>query len=76
MPSLVQQIVGSHLSETMDEDINVMVNDCEYQRRTNLYGDDCDKTDWLKWEEKVTAEQKRRSGQRGKNSGTQKIQER
>ena len=72
MPSLVQQIVGSHLAEMRDENINVMVNDCQFQRRMNLYGDDCDKVDWLKWEEKVTAEQYRRSGQRGeKNNGIQ-----
>ena len=61
MPSLVQQIVGSHLSELSDKDINVMVEDCQFQRRMNLYGDDCDKADWLKWEEKVTAERNRRS---------------
>ena len=60
MPSLVQQIVGSHLSELSDEDINVMVEDCQFQRKMNLYGDDCDKVDWLKWEEKVIAESRRR----------------
>jgi hypothetical protein len=26
----------------------------------NLYGDACDKVDWLKWEEKVIAESRRR----------------
>ena len=60
MPSLVQQIVGSHLSELRDEDINVMVKDCREQRRMDLYGDSCDKVDWLKWEEKVVAESRRR----------------
>jgi hypothetical protein len=60
MPSLVQRIVGSHLSELRDEDINVMVEDCKFQRKMNLYGDDCDKVDWLKWEADVIAESKRR----------------
>lgn len=60
MPSLVLQIVGSHLSELRDEDINVMVEDCRFQRKMNLYGDDCDKVEWLKWEEKVIAESRRR----------------
>ena len=60
MPSLVQQIVGLHLSELRDEDINVMVEDCQFQRKMNLYGDNCDMVDWLKWEEKVIAESKRR----------------
>ena len=60
MPSLVQRIVGSHLSELSDKDIGVMVDDCQFQRRFNLYGDECDKVDWLKWEEKVNAESRRR----------------
>ena len=60
MPSLVQQIVGSHLSELRDKDINVMVEDCQFQRKMNLYGDNCDKVDWLKWEERVIAESRRR----------------
>ena len=60
IPSLVQQIVGSHLSELRDKDINVMVEDCQFQRKMNLYGDNCDKVDWLKWEERVIAESRRR----------------
>lgn len=60
MPSLVQRIVGSRLKELSDKDIKVMVDDCQYQRTMNLYGDECDKVDWLKWEQKVTEELKRR----------------
>ena len=60
MPSLVQQIVGTHLSELSDKDIKVMMDDCQFQRRFNMYGDDFDKVDWLKWEEKVIAESRRR----------------
>lgn len=60
MPSLVQQIVGLHLSELRDKDIDVMVEDCRFQRKMDLYGDDCDRVDWLKWEEKVIAEKNRR----------------
>lgn len=60
MPSLVQRIVGTHLSELSDKDIGVMMEDCQYQRRFNLYGDNCDKVDWLKWEERVIAESRRR----------------
>ena len=60
MPSLVQKIVGSHLSELRDKDIDVMVEDCRLQRKMDLYGDSCDKVDWLKWEEKVIAESRRR----------------
>ena len=60
MPLLVQRIVGTHLSELSDKYIEVMMDDCQFQRRFNLYGDDCDKVDWLKWEEKVNAESRRR----------------
>lgn len=60
MPSLVQRIVGLHLSELRDKDIDVMVEDCRLQRKMDLYGDDCDKVDWLKWEEKVIAESRLR----------------
>lgn len=62
MPSLVQSIVGSHLEELSDKDIQVMMNDCEFQKRFDLYGDECDKVDWLKWEQKVTDEWERRKG--------------
>lgn len=60
MPSLVQGIVGTHLSELSDKDIEVMMNDCQFQRKMNLYGDACDKVDWLKWEQKLIAESRRR----------------
>lgn len=60
MPSLVQEIVGKQLKEFSDNTINVMVDDCKFQRDMNLYGDECDKIDWLKWEQKVKDEQKRR----------------
>lgn len=63
MPSLVQKIVGAHLNELSDNTINVMVEDCKFQRQMNLYGDEkIDKPDWLKWEEKVKAEQAERNG--------------
>ena len=60
MPSLVQEIVGKHMSELSDRDIQVMLEDCDFQRRMELYGDECDRIDWLKWEQKVRDEQKER----------------
>lgn len=63
MPSLVQMIVGSHLKELSDKDIGVMVDDSDFIKRYDLYGDECDKVDWLKWEEKVRAEQAKRSNE-------------
>lgn len=60
MPSLVQGIVGSHMSELSDRDLTVMQEDCGFQRRMSLYGDECDKADWLKWEHRVKGEIKKR----------------
>lgn len=60
MPSLVQEIVDGHLKELSDKDIKVIVEDCQFQRRMDLYGDECDKVDWLKWEQKVKDEFERR----------------
>lgn len=60
MPSLVQEIVGRHLEGFSDKTIKVMVDDCQFQRCMDLYGDECDKVDWLKWEQKVKDEFERR----------------
>ena len=60
MPSLVQEIVCKHLEEFSDNTIKVMVDDCQFQRDMDLYDDECDKVDWLKWEQKVKDEQTRR----------------
>ena len=65
MPSLVQEIVGRYLEELSDKDIKVMVDDCQFQRHMNLYGDECDKVDWLRWEQRVGDEQTRRTTEKG-----------
>lgn len=61
MPSLVQDIIKPILPYLSDKDIDVMVNDCDFQRRFDLYGNVMiDKPGWLKWEEKVRFEQQKR----------------
>ena len=61
MPHLVQRICRGHLKELSDKDIGVMLQDCEFQRTTQLYGDPrIDMPGWLQWEEDVMREQKRR----------------
>ena len=60
MPSLVQQIVGSHLKDISDKDLKVMLEDCEFQRSVDLYGDECDKVDWLNWKARLLEEKKAR----------------
>lgn len=64
MPSLVQDIVKRYLSELEDRDLRVMLDDCDFQERMELYGDPCDKTDWLKWRADVEKEIERRNRER------------
>ena len=40
MPDLVRGIVRGYLTEVEDRDLDVMINDCEFQERMNLYGDE------------------------------------
>ncbi len=64
MPSLVQEIVGNHLKEISDTDLDVMIEDCDFQMRTKMYGDErIDKPGWIKWKETLLKEKElRRNG--------------
>jgi len=63
MPSLVQSIVGSQLNNIPDEDLTVMLNDCDFQKRFDLFGDEkIDKPDWLKWRKTIEEEIAKRNG--------------
>ena len=63
MPGLVRGIITPHLQELADRDLGVMLNDCEYQERFDLYGNPTiDKPGWIKWKELLLAEKERRSG--------------
>lgn len=65
MPSLVQGILKPHLKELSDKDLSVMLDDCEFQKRMNLYGSNTiDKPDWLAWKEALLAEKESRVAQR------------
>jgi hypothetical protein len=62
MPDLVRKIVIPHLPDISDKDLGVMINDCEFQKDLNLYGDErIDKPGWLRWKELLLAEKERRS---------------
>ena len=64
MPSLVQSICKAHLKELSDKDLAVMIDDCLFQKNMNLYGDEhIDKPDWLKWEEALLKERRRRGNE-------------
>jgi hypothetical protein len=63
MPDLVRSVVKNHLDEVDDDDLAVMIADCEFQEWANLYGDEkIDKPGWLKWRETLLAEKVRREG--------------
>ena len=63
MPSMVQGIVKSHIDMIDDRDLHVMIEDCGFQERCNLYGDEMiDKPGWIKWKEFLFEERKRREG--------------
>ena len=61
MPELVREIVAPHLHEVSDKDLTVMIEDCDFQERFKLYGDEMiDKPGWIRWKELLIAEKKRR----------------
>ena len=61
MPKLVRSIVRPHLQELSDKDLAVLIDDCDFQERMHLYGDErIDKPGWLKWKEELRAEKERR----------------
>ena len=61
MPNLVRHIVAPHLPDISDMDLDVMLEDCEFQERMKLYGDErIDKPGWVRWRELLMAEKKRR----------------
>ena len=61
MPGLVRGILLPYLKEISDHDLQVMINDCDYQERFNLYGNESiDKPGWLEWRTTLLDEQQRR----------------
>ena len=62
MPDLVRGIVRGYLAEVEDDDLAVMITDCEFQEWANLYGNEkIDKPGWLRWREELLAERERRN---------------
>jgi hypothetical protein len=63
MPSFVQGIIKRHIDMVDDRDLHAMIEDCGFQERCNLYGDDIiDKPGWIKWKEFLLEEQEKREG--------------
>ena len=67
MPDLVRGIVRGLLPTLDDKDIGVLHDDCLFQERMHLWGDEqIDKPDWIKWKAEIEAERERRKN--GKRS--------
>lgn len=61
MPGLVRKICEKYFDKISDKDLKVMIEDCGFQRRMNLYGDEMiDKPSWLAWETKLHDEARKR----------------
>lgn len=62
MPGLVRRILKPHLWKLSDKDLRVLLEDCESQKRCNLYGDEViDKPGWIEWKKTLEAEADRRN---------------
>ena len=61
MPSLVRSIIYPLFDKLSDKDLAVMLQDCEFQKKYEMYGDErIDKPGWEEWEDRLKAEQQRR----------------
>lgn len=63
MPSLVQDICKAHLKEFSDNDIGVMLNDCEWMNDFDYGSPTIDKPRWLAWHEALKTEKERRNAE-------------
>lgn len=62
MPDLVRGFVRAHLKDISDKALNVMIQDCEFQRSIGNYGNErIDKPGWVKWEHELLEEKIRRA---------------
>ena len=61
MPALVRSIIRPLLPVISDKDLAVMIDDCAFQKRMCLFGDEkIDKPGWEAWECVLLNEKKRR----------------
>ena len=49
MPSEVQRIVSEHFCDLSSRDLAIIEQDKSFQSHMDLWGDQCDKADWLKF---------------------------
>lgn len=62
MPSMVQDIIKTHIKDITNRDLATLIEDCKFQERMNLYGDEhIDKPKWLEFRLMLINEKMRRS---------------
>lgn len=62
MPDLVRSIVVPHLHDISDNDLRVMIEDCDFQTKMKMFGDErIDKPGWIRWRKLLEAERNRRT---------------
>lgn len=67
MPDLVRGIIKPYLSLIDDKDLTVMINDCDFQKKFNLYGNErIDKPGWIEWNNILLDEKDRRIAEANK----------
>jgi hypothetical protein len=60
MPSLVRDIIRPLLPKLSDKDLAVMLQDCDFQRKYEMYGDPMiDKPGWETWEQELLVEKEK-----------------
>ena len=61
MPDLVRKIVKSQINMISDKDLEIMLQDCDFQESFNLYGDErIDKPGWIEWKQFLIEERQKR----------------
>lgn len=68
MPRMVQDIVLEHFDDLSDRDLEVLANDETFQYRMGLWGDTCDKEDWLRFWTKLKEKRSERHDKEGSDS--------
>lgn len=64
MPDLVRDIIRPYLSLLSDKDLSVMIDDCGFQKKHDLYGDEkIDKPGWVEWEDELLRERSKRAAE-------------
>lgn len=64
MPSVIQRIGRLYLRDLSDNDLKVLIDDCDFQEKMQTYGDErIDKPGWIQWRADLMKEAERREAE-------------